>query len=351
MMARRSYSFHKAIGKRASEIECCDSQKRGRYFSDEHYNREENDSYIVDNLEKGGFGTGNVFSKRKNLASPDEKWSGDVIHQYSDYRIKFTSKNNPTSIFDDNPEERRMIASELSIICDMEHDHIIKVHEISSSPEMEPYVVIDKLTCSLAGKIQEWRDKGHSSDLRERLCILHTMASALDYLHDKKILYRSLDPCKVGFDGKGTVKLFDFSLAKCLSDQSGSFLLTAMAGSPLYMAPEVYRGDPYGFSVDVFSLCILAWETLMLEHIAFGDEANYVDAVLGRGQRPNIPLDLPLILRNILRYGWAKKSSTRPTIKVIYTAMDQFLYSRSFDSPEMEYIQVILQSNGTFLEF
>ena len=375
-LSPRHHHCHESIGKRANDTIYRISQKRGKsgllllekrsspedIWSNASCNENGNVSYILDRLKHGHFwktSTGNNDSVTPNYDfDVDPSHAQDClkvgIHQLpenSAYKIKYFSKSNARVIFEDDPEGRRMCPSELSIVCTIQHEHITKLHAITCLPNMEPYVVIEKVAFTLEEKIRQWRHGCQHSDLRDRLCIFHALASALDFLHDRKIIYRGLEPCKVGFDGGGTVKLFDFSKAKRLLGDSGSFLLTAMTGSPLYIAPEVYRGEPYGFSVDVFSLCILVWEIILLEHICFGDASKYVETVLKQGQRPDIPSEWPLILRNILRYGWAKKPSTRPTIKVLHTALDQYLYRRSFDVPGMDYIQMILLSNSTFLEF
>lgn len=47
------------------------------------------------------------------------------------------------------------------------------------------------------------------------------------------------------------------------------FSLTGQAGSLAYMAPEVYRGDKYNHTADVFSFAIMAYEALECVHPFF----------------------------------------------------------------------------------
>ena len=111
-------------------------------------------------------------------------------------------------------------------------------------------------------KTKEWR-KAHNGftkfctlsiskvkpiqQLRRRLEIAVGLAHALKYLHEKNIVYRDLKPDNVGFDGDGVVKLFDFGLACKLPFTGGedsTYALTSNAGSPWYMAPEVWLDLP-----------------------------------------------------------------------------------------------------------
>ena len=50
------------------------------------------------------------------------------------------------------------------------------------------------------------------------------------------------------------VKVSDFGLSKMASNSAATALFTTLAGTPGFLAPEVFLKKPYTFSVDVFSL-------------------------------------------------------------------------------------------------
>lgn len=69
----------------------------------------------------------------------------------------------------------------------------------------------------------------------------------------------------------GTIKLADFGLSKSLPvnkhasyDLESKFKLTGETGSYRYMAPEVFRHEPYNFKVDVYSFSMIAFQ--LFEH-------------------------------------------------------------------------------------
>jgi serine/threonine protein kinase len=52
----------------------------------------------------------------------------------------------------------------------------------------------------------------------ERFKVAKDVASALEYLHGQNIVYRDLKPDNIGFNSEGELKMFDFGLAKRITN-------------------------------------------------------------------------------------------------------------------------------------
>lgn len=88
---------------------------------------------------------------------------------------------------------------------------------------------------------------------------------ALEYLHNKDIIYRDLKPENILLDKNGHIKLTDFGFAKYVPD-----VTYTLCGTPDYIAPEVVGTKPYNKSVDWWSFGILIYE-MLAGHTPFYD--------------------------------------------------------------------------------
>ena len=82
---------------------------------------------------------------------------------------------------------------------------------------------------------------------------------ALQYLHDKKIIYRDLKPENILLDETGYLRLVDFGMAKKLEYNNKAL---SFCGTPEYLAPEIIKGEGYDENIDWWSLGIILYELL-----------------------------------------------------------------------------------------
>ena len=85
------------------------------------------------------------------------------------------------------------------------------------------------------------------------------IALALDYLHNKGIIYRDLKPENILLDEKGYLKLTDFGMAIKVKDNEKAL---SFCGTPDYLAPEIIAMEGADKMADWWSFGILLFEML-----------------------------------------------------------------------------------------
>ena len=85
------------------------------------------------------------------------------------------------------------------------------------------------------------------------------ICKALEVCEQEKIIHRDIKPENIFVSSRGDYKLGDFGIAKRLENTSVSL---TKKGTLSYMAPEVYKGQPYTSSVDIYSLGIVLYRLL-----------------------------------------------------------------------------------------
>jgi tetratricopeptide (TPR) repeat protein/tRNA A-37 threonylcarbamoyl transferase component Bud32 len=106
--------------------------------------------------------------------------------------------------------------------------------------------------------------EGHVAPERA-IPILRQTAKALGAAHDKGIIHLDVKPDNVMLAARGRremVKVVDFGVAGLLTEQPLPEPELSVNGTPAYMAPERALGRGYDHRSDIYSLGVMAYETL-----------------------------------------------------------------------------------------
>jgi CRP-like cAMP-binding protein len=109
---------------------------------------------------------------------------------------------------------------------------------------------------------------------------------ALEYLHDRHIVYRDLKPENLLIDPQGYLKVVDFGFAKVVEDRSYT-----LCGTPEYLAPELVLGKGHNRGVDYWALGVLIYE-MVVGHSPFSGGGSADQVQIYRNiikERPEFP--------------------------------------------------------------
>ncbi|HEX2864049.1 MAG TPA: serine/threonine-protein kinase [Deinococcales bacterium] len=170
--------------------------------------------------------------------------------------------------------------------------------------------------------------------LAESLRILADLAEALAYLHSEGIVHQDVKPNNVFVEG-GRGFLADFGAAASESQPWHT------AGTPYYMAPELYRGERNTPKSDVYALGVLAFEVLSGARPFEGETLEELQAAHlaqpAQGIRERVP-DLPRPAASAIDRALLKDQTGRPTAHEFARSMESAL--RRLDASE-EHVDVL----------
>lgn len=108
--------------------------------------------------------------------------------------------------------------------------------------------------------------KEHSLTQQDVIRLGIDICKALELCRRSGIIHRDIKPENIFVSESGKFKLGDFGIARTVEKtQSG----LSKKGTFYYMAPEVYKGDEYGPSVDIYSLGIVLYRYLNNNRVPF----------------------------------------------------------------------------------
>lgn len=108
--------------------------------------------------------------------------------------------------------------------------------------------------------------KNHNSSQRDVIKLGIDMCKALEVCHKFNIIHRDIKPENIFISNIGDFKLGDFGIARTIEKTSNGL---SKKGTYGYMAPEIYRGEEYGSSVDIYSLGLVLYRLLNNNRLPF----------------------------------------------------------------------------------
>ncbi len=152
---------------------------------------------------------------------------------------------------------------EAQIIARLEHPNIVPVFDFGEEENLVYFV-----SPLIRGETLSTRIRRGPIPLAETQAVLAQVAEALDYAHTRDVIHRDVKPANIMIEAEGRVRLMDFGIAQTMEKQELHQPGFAM-GTAMYMAPEAIQGLPLDYTVDTYSLGVIAFEMLAGVHPFF----------------------------------------------------------------------------------
>lgn len=200
--------------------------------------------------------------------------------------------------------------AEARTACMLGHPNIVTVFDFESDGAYA-YIVMEYVDgLNLAELLA--RVEGGRLTCEECAQVLDSVARALEFAHENRVLHLDIKPTNIMIDRQGVVKLADFGMATLASAAGYG---GARGGTVGYMPPEQIEGMLVDERSDVFSLAVVLWQALGGTCPFAADSAAASLRLIERGPRRPLSRDCPELAGDpelILADALAPQASARP---------------------------------------
>ncbi|HYI84386.1 MAG TPA: serine/threonine-protein kinase, partial [Acetobacteraceae bacterium] len=134
--------------------------------------------------------------------------------------------------------------------------------------------------------------------------LMGQILDALSYTHSRGVVHRDIKPANIMLTQDRVVKIADFGVARI--ENSSMTHVSTVLGSPAYMAPEQFRGDPTDHRADIWAAGVILYQMLTAERPFEGgvtsvmQKALYVEPVLPSLTEAAVPAQFDAVVAQAL---------------------------------------------------
>lgn len=155
------------------------------------------------------------------------------------------------------PDNVARFRREAKVAAALDHPNIIGILAVGEDPSLAFFVMKYVEGRALDSVIQE---EGAQSIPFVR-SVIASAGHALDFAHQRGVIHRDVKPANLMLDLDGRLIVTDFGIAKH-DDASALTITGSVIGTPYYMSPEQFNGQPVTGATDQYALGVVAFELL-----------------------------------------------------------------------------------------
>lgn len=212
---------------------------------------------------------GVIIADKYRIDKPIARGGFSVI-----YRGTHTGMERPVALkllaLDDEikPSWLERFTREAKLASQLTHPNTVTIFDYGQDPRGFLYIVMEWVE---GQSLYQHLKQNGALRPRQVAEIAVQILESLDEAHQRRFLHRDLKPSNImltnDYEGRDTIKVLDFGIAKNLEEsQDGGVLIThqgAFVGTPRYASPEQFDGRELAPSADIYSLGLLMWEALV----------------------------------------------------------------------------------------
>jgi eukaryotic-like serine/threonine-protein kinase len=235
---------------------------------------------------------------------------------------------------DASPTAIAALFREARLTGSLEHPGVVSVHALGIDDHGGPVLVmkrvegVDWATLLADDAHPLWELLTANVDrLAGNLAILTQVCRTVEFAHSRGIIHRDIKPENVMVGSYGEVYLVDWGIAAAMTDSRKT---DRIAGTPAYMAPEMFLGEPLDERTDVYLLGATLHEVLTGGCRHEGQDLMQVLRSALASEPVAYDASVPELLGKLCNAATTRDPARRPpNVRSFRDAMTEFLQSRS----------------------
>lgn len=155
------------------------------------------------------------------------------------------------------PHIRERFWAEARAVANLVHPHVVTIHNLGTDRGYH-FIEMEYVPGGVSLKESIVREGAFEAIHASKL--VRQVVLALGAAHESGLIHRDVKPANVLLTAAGDAKLADFGLVRHLSELEVAGVPTA--GTPTFMAPELFTGIPAGPSSDLYAVGIMYYYLL-----------------------------------------------------------------------------------------
>jgi tRNA A-37 threonylcarbamoyl transferase component Bud32 len=199
----------------------------------------------------------------------------------------------------------------------LRHPYIIQLYGITDKDKSQKLAVITELAPK--GSLFDYLHKNpktkNNLSLEFKNKISKQLICTMAYIHSRGFVHRDLKTQNILLDKNLDMKMCDFGLTKLkseLNSGSGQF-----AGTPCYMAPELFDRKYYDEKVDVFAFGTVLWEIYSQKIPYINCDSAEIKQKVTKGEELYCSTIIPKQIVSLIHKCRSVKPSDRPSFEQI----------------------------------
>ena len=180
----------------------------------------------------------------------------DAVDRVIERRVAIKVVNRPKEDDPEAVEAHARFRREAQAAGRLSHPNIVGVYDYGENAT-QAWIVMELVE---GGSLKGRLDKNQRFTIPEIVQIMGEVCAALNYSHQRGVVHRDIKPGNIMMTTDGQVKIADFGIARL--ENSSMTQVGTLIGTPSYMAPEQFRGEPVDLRADIWAAGVMLYQLL-----------------------------------------------------------------------------------------